>query len=104
MKLLTQKLKKQIPALYSTESIPLKEKVAVAKYFNPIGAGTWFVIEGEEQEDGDFLCFGLVELMSRELGYFSLKELKSIRLPFGFKIERDTGFVPKKVVNLEREA
>lgn len=104
MKLIGKKLQKQIPPLYSTESIPFNEKIAVAKYYNPIGAGTWYVIEGEEQADGDFLCFGLVELMSRELGYFSLKELKSIRLPFGFKIELDTSFVPDQIMNLEREA
>ena len=104
MKLLTKTLKKQIPALYSTESISFNEKIAVAKFFNPIGAGTWYIIEGEEQADGDFLCFGIVELSNRELGYFSLNELKSIRLPFGFKIERDITFVPDKILNLRREA
>lgn len=103
MKLLTKELKKQIPALYSTESIPLKEKIAVAKFFNPMGAGTWYVIEGQE-EDGDFIFFGLVDLHEQEFGYFSLNELQSIRLPFGLKIERDIHFSQEKIANLWEKA
>lgn len=71
MKLLTGTLKKQIPAIYATESIPLKDKDIICKFFNPCGAGTWYVIEGQE-EDGDFIFFGLVDLHEQELGYFSL--------------------------------
>ncbi len=96
MKLLTKTLKKQIPALYSTESVPAEEKIVVAKFFNPCGAGTWYVIEGQE-EDGDFIFFGLVDLHEQQLGYFSLKELESIRLLFGLKIERDINFKQEKL-------
>jgi hypothetical protein len=96
MKLLTETLKKQIPAIYETESIPLKEKDIICKFFNPCGAGTWYVIEGQ-QEDGDFIFFGLVDLHEQELGYFSLMELESIRLPFGLKIERDIHFSKSKL-------
>jgi len=60
-------------------------------FFNPCGAGTWYVIEGNQEED-DFIFFGLVDLHEQEFGYFSLKELESIRLPFGLKIERDLHF------------
>lgn len=101
MKLLTKQIKSKIPNLYTTETIPFEDKIAVAKFFNPIGAGTWYVIEGAEQENGDFLCFGVVELSKRELGYFSVKELQSIRLPFGLKIERDLSFIPEKISNLD---
>lgn len=96
MKLLTDTLKKQIPAIYATEAIPIAEKDIVCKFFNPCGAGTWYVIEGQE-EDGDFIFFGLVDLHEKELGYFSLKELESIRLPFGLKIERDIHFSKSKL-------
>ena len=96
MKLLTKTLKKQIPALYATESVPLEEKVVVAKFFNPIGVGTWYVLEGQEQ-DGDFVFFGLVDLNNKELGYFTLSELESIKLPYGFKIERDIHFSKEKI-------
>jgi len=47
MKLLTEQLKKQIPALYSTENIPKEDKVFICKFFNPVGPGTWLVVEGK---------------------------------------------------------
>lgn len=96
MKLLTQEIINKIPKLYSTENIPLSEKEVVCKFFNPIGAGTWYVIEGQE-EDGDFIFFGLVDQDEKEFGYFSLRELQSLKLPFGFQIERDLNFAVKKV-------
>ena len=53
----------------------------VVKYFNPVGAGTWYVLEGEKQENGDYLFFGFVELLEAEYGYFSLSELQNIQIP-----------------------
>lgn len=91
MKLLTKQIINSLPKLYETESIPLEEKTIVAKYFNPAGDGTWYVIEGEEQGD-DFIFFGLIDLHGKDFGYFSLKELESIRFPWGLKIERDIHF------------
>lgn len=99
MKLLTQELKKKIPSLYSTDSVPLKDKEAICKFFNPVGIGTWYVIEGQE-EDGDYILFGLVDLHEQEFGYFSLKELEAIRLPYGLKIERDIHFEKMKLSKL----
>lgn len=93
MKLLTEQIKKQIPSLYSTEQTPLKEKLVICKFFNPCGAGTWYVIEGEQKEN-DFLFWGMVDLHEEEFGYFSLKELESLRLPYGYKVERDIFFSP----------
>ncbi|WP_176591869.1 DUF2958 domain-containing protein [Sphingobium sp. EM0848] len=63
----------------------------VAKFFNPFGAATWLVTE--LAQDGDSL-FGLADLGfgCPELGYFSLREIESIRLPFGLRIERDLAF------------
>jgi hypothetical protein len=64
----------------------------IAKFFNPIGAATWLVTE--LGQDGDSL-FGLVDLGfgCPELGYFSLREIEGIRLPYGLRIERDCAFV-----------
>lgn len=98
MKLLTKEILKKLPKLYATESIPLKEKEVVCKFFNPCGAGTWYVLEGQE-EDGDFIFFGLVDLHEKEFGYFSLNELQSLKLPFGLTIERDIHYVVKKVAH-----
>ena len=92
MKLLTEQLKKQIPDLCSTENVPKEDKVFVCKFFNPTGLGTWYVVEGAEEEDGDWLFFGLVDLHEKEWGYFTLNELQSVRGAFGLGIERDIHF------------
>ncbi|WP_439570791.1 DUF2958 domain-containing protein [Sphingomonas sp.] len=70
---------------------PEPDPVPVVKLFNPVGAATWLATE--LGEDGDTL-FGLADLGfgCPELGYFSLSEIASLRLPFGLGIERDIGF------------
>lgn len=97
MKLLTESIKKELSnyPLYSQDGTETDNKVVICKFFNPCGAGTWYVTEGEEQEDGDWLFFGFVELLDSEWGYFTLKELESVKLPFGMGIERDTSFTKK---------
>ena len=92
MKLLTNDIKRSLPALYSTEGTPAGMKTILAKFFNPIGAGTWYVVEGEEQEDGDWLFFGLVDFLEKEWGYFTLSELESVDVGCGLGIERDYHF------------
>ena len=63
----------------------------MVKFFNPLGAGTWLATE--LYRDGDTL-FGLADLGfgCPELGVFSLREIESVRLPYGMRIERDLGF------------
>lgn len=97
MKLLTEDIKKLIPPLYSTEEVPLNEKVAVVKFFDPYGYWRWYVIEGQEQEDGDWLFFGLVDGIEREYGYFTLRELESIEFMGTPRIERDLFFSPTPI-------
>lgn len=65
------------------------DAIVVAKFFNPVGAGTWLITEGTKQEDGDWLLFGYCHIFEWEWGYVSLGELQSITLPFGLGIERD---------------
>jgi hypothetical protein len=60
----------------------------VVKFFNPMGSGTWLITEGE-LEDGEWLLYGYCIISEWEWGYVSLKELESIKLPFGLGIERD---------------
>lgn len=75
----------------------LQNKETIVKFFSPVGAATWLV--SELDEDGDTL-FGLADLGfgCPELGYFSLRELQSIRLPFGLGIERDLGFTTDRSI------
>ncbi len=67
------------------------DPVPVVKLFNPLGAATWLATELGEDDD---TLFGLADLGfgCPELGYFSLSEIASLRLPFGLRIERDIGF------------
>jgi hypothetical protein len=66
----------------------------VVKLFNPVGAATWLATE--LADDGDTL-FGLADLGfgCPELGYFSLAEIRAVKLPFGLGIERDAAFDPR---------
>ena len=89
MMLLTQAIKKAMPAIMSTDNTPLAEKTVVAKFFTPDSNWTWFVFEGEERENGDWEFFGMVHGFEREMGSFMLSELESARGPLGLKIERD---------------
>lgn len=90
MLLMTKELEKaflEYP-LYSQEDKGVESKVVV-KYFNPCGAGTWLITEGEKQEDGDWLFYGYCHIFEWEWGYVTLSELESVTLPFGLSIERE---------------
>jgi hypothetical protein len=91
MKLLTKEIIKKLPPLYSQDGKDPKDVPIVVKFFCPWGRYTWYVTEGQEQE-GDWVFFGLVRGQETELGYFSLKELESVKGPAGLKIERDMWF------------
>lgn len=92
MELLTKELKAKMPPLNSTDRWALP----VCKFFNPCGAGTWYVTEGEEQENGDWRFFGFVDLLEKEWGYFNLKDLESVQT-FGLGIERDLYYQPESL-------
>ena len=85
MKLMTKDLETRFGnfPLYSQESKDFDATVVV-KYFNPFGASTWLITEGEKQPDGDWLFFGYCHILCWEWGYVMLSELESV----GF-IERD---------------
>jgi len=94
MKLLTEELRRRLPALHSSEDV--LDPVAQAKFFTPWTSWTWYAIEF----DGKDLFFGLVDGLERELGYFSLSELESIEGPAGLRIERDLYFEPTPMSEL----
>jgi len=102
MKLLTKEIRDKLPKLYQTEGIPLEEKVAVAKFFTPDSSWTWYAVEGQEEDD-DFIFFGLVQGLEEEWGYFSLKELESVRGPWGLPVERDKFFRPQRIKEIKGE-
>jgi len=90
MKLLTKEIEKKLPKLYSQENE--KDPKIIVKYFTPWSNWTWFAWEGEKQPNGDWIFFGMVHGLEKEMGYFSLNELESITGPMGLKVERDKWF------------
>ena len=94
MKLLTKAVREALPPLYSQEKNP--DPLCVVKFFDPCGSWTWFAYEGSDEGD-DFIFFGLVKGFEEEIGYFSLKELESVKGPLGLGIERDLHWTPKKL-------
>ncbi len=74
----------------------------VVKLFNPCGSATWLLTELHE----DNTAFGLCDLGLGfpEIGYVSIKDLKSLALckyranPMGLHIERDRHFVADKTL------
>ena len=91
MQLLTEELRRVLPALYSQEPDP--DPTVFAKFFTPDSSWTWWVTEGSPEED-DFRFFGFVQGLESEWGYFMLSELEAARGPLILPIERDLSFQP----------
>jgi len=98
MVLLTEQDKKKLPKLYSQDGKGGKA-IALVKFFTPDSNWTWYATEF----DGEDLFFGLVDGHVKELGYFSLKELKSVKGPLGLPIERDLYWEPKALEEIAPE-
>ena len=91
MQLLPEKIKKRLPALHSQE-FGCKDPRFVCKFFDPCGSWTWYVLEGSEEENGDWRFYGLVDGFEKEWGYFMLSDLEKVKGPLGLGIERDVYF------------
>ena len=106
MKLMTKEIAKKLIASDKAADTGEAGDEIVVKYFNPVGAATWFIVSGTPlNEDGgvdyetdspaDWQLFGFCDLGfagCEELGYVMLSDLESIRLAFGLGIERDLRF------------
>jgi len=97
MALLTEEIKKSLPALYSQEEN--KAPLARARFIDSLGDWSWYAIEF----DGDNLFFGLVLGFERELGYFTLSEFEEVNQKAGFdRIQLDPDFTPVSVHEIQR--
>jgi len=99
MKLLTGELRARLPSLFSQEGSD--DPMVYAKFFTPWTNWTWYATEGSPEDD-DFIFFGFVFGFEGEWGYFSLKELESIKGPAGLTIERDIYFTSAPWSEVER--
>lgn len=96
MKLITEELRKELPALYTKENE--KDPMVVCKFFTPWSNWTWYAIEF----DGRDTFFGFVVGHESELGYFSLSELQELKGPMGLSIERYMYFQPCKLSEIKK--
>lgn len=85
MKLITKELEKIFEKypIGAQDGLGGKAKV-IAKFFNPIGPGTWLITEAEKLENGDYEMFGYCHLGDDEMaefGYVRLSELEQLQLP-----------------------
>jgi hypothetical protein len=86
--LLSEELKARFKKVGKQET---DNPVIVAKFFNPCGAGTWYLSEYSEMSN---LGYGYVTgFDTNEWGYVSIAELEGILCPpLGLPIERDRYF------------
>ena len=86
--LMTKKVAETIPALYANEKVADYDSVlAHVKLFSPYSNWTWYVTE---MDPATGTCFGLVEGLEKEMGYFDLTELAETTVFGGVPaVERD---------------
>ena len=99
MKLLTKANLKALPELYAQDGKG-DEAIIHVKFFTPDSSFTWYVTEYNPDEG---MFFGLVDNgLDKELGYFSLQQLSSLRGKLGLPVERDRHFRPATVGEVKR--
>jgi hypothetical protein len=90
----------KLPAFYSTENVPLKEKMIHMHFF--IGGCDWYATEYSPEEQ---LFFGFAilngDLQNAEWGYFSLEELCELKVKF-LEVDRDLHFNSCKAIEIEK--
>ena len=98
--LLTQDIIDRLPPLYSCEDD--MNPPIIARFYNAGGRGEWYLIEGQEQEDGTFLCFGGAEIFEQELGYWLMEDLEEMSVTIGHNIIRDEDFKPCRLNDIKK--
>ena len=97
-KLIPQTLLSDIPDLYMTEG--KTNPLCHVKLFTPDSNWTWYIIEFSKADAKT--CYGYVDGLESELGYFTLEELESVHGPLGLAIERDLSFTPTPLSTIKK--
>ena len=96
-KLLSEQQIQSIPNLYETEN--QKDPIVYVKLFLPSSNWTWYIIEINKEDNNT--CYGFVDGLEKELGYFTLSELENLKGMFGIKVELDISFKPTKLSKMK---
>ncbi len=80
----------ELPELYSTESIPLMEKIIYMHFF--LGGCDWYAAE-YDKESQNFFGFAILnnDYQMAEWGYFNFIELCELKIEF-VEVDRDIHF------------
>lgn len=89
-RLIPQTLLSDIPDLYETENS--LNPICHVKLFTPDSNWSWYIIEFSKADANT--CYGYVQGLDYELGYFILDELETVHGALGLAIERDMSFEP----------
>ena len=89
MKLLTKEILRKLPPMGSDDG---EDPMIICKFFTADAGWTWYVTEGECEDNGDFIFYGYVVGLFPEWGNFRLSELEGIRGHLGLPVERDLHF------------
>lgn len=96
----TENQLKALPKMYSTEKIPLNDKIIKMHFF--MGGSDWYIAEYNPE---DRIFFGYAVLNGdwemSEWGEISLDELESIKVR-GIEIDRDLHWSPKKFKEIKK--
>ena len=87
MKLLTDGIIKKLPKIKATDGLPASKRKIIVKFFNLRTNWRWYILEGQQLENGDWELYGYVKGFDSEFGYVLLSELQSVR-----SVERDMYF------------
>ena len=93
MKLLTKAIETAFIKQGDTSEKSSSEIKVICKFFNPTGAGTWWLYERDSQNPDIFWAFcNLGDPTFAECGTISLSELQNFKGRMGLGIERDLSF------------
>jgi len=96
----TEKQLRELPVLYSSENIPIMEKIIHMHFF--LGGCDWYAAE-YDVESQNFFGFAILnnDYEMSEWGYFSFMELCDLKVEF-LEIDRDLYFKPTMAKEIER--
>ena len=97
--LISNEILKSIPNLYETED--QNDPLCHIKLFTPDSDFTWYIIEYSKSDSNT--CYGYIIGLDNELGYFTLKELESVRGSLGLPIEIDSSFTATPLSTIKKE-
>ena len=100
--LIPKKIGSKIPPFHAVDNEPIDELVPLAKLFAITSDWTWYVLEWDA-DTGE--CFGLIQGLEQEMGYFSLDELSRlvVRGTTAPVVERDKFWRPETIGEIKAE-